>query len=1064
MKKLLLLICGSLLSMAPFIDAAAQNYVINGGFEFGLEANWTHAKLPGTAATFTLNAPSQAKEGNVELMIDLDNGGSSKYGVRSTTTALVASDSIYLLRFWARESKTFVYDDKDPNYVANPDFAEMIVTIEGESGNKHEVSYRFRQGMTLFHLPFKTFDKNLAISFYPQTNGRTYYIDGVELIDQSNDRNIDVWYTYVWNNMQSSTDIAWVAGDNDVSIPLPDGRILWVFNDSFEAKSGGSHQSSNDTTTNILKNIGSFVRNAAVVQEKDGTLINLGSSDVNNNGQRAYFETVEEIVNANGNQTNFYWVGNGIMEDGKVKIYLVEIDEQGGIHSTGRSYIAEMSFPELELLDIKRQTDFCYRYETLFVDNDTIYLYKNGGESTTVVARTPLGNFIGAEMWEFWNGEAWVKDPSQAVPVLDTNPESVTKLGEGSYAHLSGLGALSSEIKVAFAPAPQGPWTERQTVYRKPNDWQYWAYMPNFHGQLENGNFLISYSTNAWLPLFFSTWSFADKYWYRPRYIQVDLLSLSPYSESPVRGKAILYSDCGYAGKAIGLNAGSYKLSDLLDKGFADNALSSIKLEDGYVIELFDGDNFQGASVKISGDIACLDLETFDDRATSVIVRRAGVENLSGTFVLQNKATGLVLGASEPGGDSKINLVQTGFTNDPSQHFQFNYKGNGFYTIVNAGVGQLVGALKNSVAEGAEIVISDDSEIDITDLLGGAITAQYYDSPSREEIDKLIDNNPATKYLTFHSKGWTQYEAPDPYVVKSYSITSANDAPERDPKNWTLSGSNDGVTWTVIHEVSGHSFSARFQKMTFSFENSTAYTHYRLDMESSANLLQLAEWELFYQSENAGETWGQQFILHDAGNGYYKIYNRNSDMPLDALGSYLPGGLIRQIQDIGQKSALWTLISADTVASAAVDCAGVINGEAMDDRCNFCYGGKTGKLPCALAYDCNGDFLGDAYLDDCDECVGGNTGQEPCTPLGLDENALSGQSILYPNPVANALTLKLGDQWRGQPIVIFNMQGVKVWWGTYQSKEIDLSHLPGGVYLLKITNGRDAIGVKFIKD
>src|SRR5690606_39054716 len=97
MKKLLLLICGSLLSMAPFIDAAAQNYVINGGFEFGLEANWTHAKLPGTAATFTLNAPSQAKEGNVELMIDLDNGGSSKYGVRSTTTALVASDSIYLL-------------------------------------------------------------------------------------------------------------------------------------------------------------------------------------------------------------------------------------------------------------------------------------------------------------------------------------------------------------------------------------------------------------------------------------------------------------------------------------------------------------------------------------------------------------------------------------------------------------------------------------------------------------------------------------------------------------------------------------------------------------------------------------------------------------------------------------------------------------------------------------------------------------------------------------------------------------------------------------------------------
>lgn len=135
---------------------------------------------------------------------------------------------------------------------------------------------------------------------------------------------------------------------------------------------------------------------------------------------------------------------------------------------------------------------------------------------------------------------------------------------------------------------------------------------------------------------------------------------------------------------------------------------------------------------------------------------------------------------------------------------------------------------------------------DITNL-GGTVNAQYQTgSPRGEEYTNLIDNQTNTKYLTFHPSAWLQYQAPSPYVVKSYTITSANDHPERDPLNWTLQGSNNGTTWTTLDSRTNQDFPRRFQTRTFTFENSTSYTHYRFNMtNNNGSTLQLAEVELF---------------------------------------------------------------------------------------------------------------------------------------------------------------------------------------------------------------------------
>jgi len=138
------------------------------------------------------------------------------------------------------------------------------------------------------------------------------------------------------------------------------------------------------------------------------------------------------------------------------------------------------------------------------------------------------------------------------------------------------------------------------------------------------------------------------------------------------------------------------------------------------------------------------------------------------------------------------------------------------------------------------------SGTDITNL-SGTVSAQYTDSPAGEDIAKLIDNSTGTKYLTFHSSGWVQFRPATGAAVVKYTITSANDSPERDPKNWTLQGSNNGTSWTTLNTQTNQTFASRFLTKTYTFSNTTSYTYYRLNVSAvgSGTIMQMAEWELW---------------------------------------------------------------------------------------------------------------------------------------------------------------------------------------------------------------------------
>lgn len=156
---------------------------------------------------------------------------------------------------------------------------------------------------------------------------------------------------------------------------------------------------------------------------------------------------------------------------------------------------------------------------------------------------------------------------------------------------------------------------------------------------------------------------------------------------------------------------------------------------------------------------------------------------------------------------------------------------------------------KGSVAVAHRLICDIGIVQDIT--LDGRFTVSRDHDGGPEHAEgslKLIDGDPNTKFLQGGYSGdlWVQLEYIEPIVAGAYTLTSANDDYNRDPKDWNLQGSNDGENWTTLDTQAGQNFENRFQKVTYIFDNDVPYKFYRLNITANegAGLFQCAEWQL----------------------------------------------------------------------------------------------------------------------------------------------------------------------------------------------------------------------------
>jgi hypothetical protein len=98
---------------------------------------------------------------------------------------------------------------------------------------------------------------------------------------------------------------------------------------------------------------------------------------------------------------------------------------------------------------------------------------------------------------------------------------------------------------------------------------------------------------------------------------------------------------------------------------------------------------------------------------------------------------------------------------------------------------------------------------------GSTVTASGENLPN-EGKDKAVDNNTSTKWLVFTGQNaWITCELAAPQTTGSYSITSANDVPDRDPMYFSFQGSNDGAAWVTLDVRNNVRFDSRYQKINF---------------------------------------------------------------------------------------------------------------------------------------------------------------------------------------------------------------------------------------------------------
>ncbi|HEX8327886.1 MAG TPA: beta-1,3-glucanase family protein [Hymenobacter sp.] len=177
----------------------------------------------------------------------------------------------------------------------------------------------------------------------------------------------------------------------------------------------------------------------------------------------------------------------------------------------------------------------------------------------------------------------------------------------------------------------------------------------------------------------------------------------------PATGVATVYKDCNYTGTATALPAGDYTLAQLQARGILDNDISSLRVNSGFEVVLYENNNFSGAALTVgSAGNGCLvnnplGTGNWNDKATSLRVRTASSAAFSRQLEAEaaNVNNGMVVENCSEGGqnmgfiDGGDYLVWNGINFPTSGTYLIEYRvasGAGGGTIsadLNAGATQL---------------------------------------------------------------------------------------------------------------------------------------------------------------------------------------------------------------------------------------------------------------------------------------------------------------------------------------------------------------------------------------
>jgi len=312
-----------------------------------------------------------------------------------------------------------------------------------------------------------------------------------------------------FNRLFTRTGGGWTGGDGTLSVPLGDGRTLWLFGDSFLGTVNPDGTRPEDTP---------LVRNCIVVQDGDVLTTRTAGSL---SAPKAFFPP-----QAPG---EWCWPADATVENGRVRVILHRFCQGSPLlwdwQWTGTA-VADLGLPELE---IERITPLAVSngvmYAAILEQAEATYLFgveERNGVRLMHVARAPPGDLLGT--WTFFDGKGWSADPVATRPVLEgvSTQFGVVDLADGlALVTMDNRVPFSADLVMYRASAPQGPWHGPCRLYRAPEAGPaIVAYNPAIHPQFTaSGRLLVSYNLNH---VSEPAALYRNAAIYRPRFVRVN--------------------------------------------------------------------------------------------------------------------------------------------------------------------------------------------------------------------------------------------------------------------------------------------------------------------------------------------------------------------------------------------------------------------------------------------------------------------------------------------------------------------------------------------------------------
>lgn len=318
----------------------------------------------------------------------------------------------------------------------------------------------------------------------------------------------------------------WTGADGTYSVPLSDGRTIWLFGDTLidNVPPSGKHTESTLMINNSI----------ALQNGRDPSAIKFITGGTDKDA--ASFFTPPD-------GKGWFWIHDAVGDrgDGKIIVFLDQIEQCGegvfGFRQTA-TWTAEVEIKKDDI-SVKNYKKLPYFREanegtpttafgaSVLTEGNWTYIYGTqdyGHQKNLILARTPAGAENDENIaWQFFAGNAWSNSMDDIKPVCEDvgNELSIHKTEKGKFILTSQKGGFGPEIYIKSAPMPEGPWSSPRVVWNAPEaNEKILTYNAKAHAELSDPGqgLLISYNVNATT----SEAILNDADIYRPRFIRVD--------------------------------------------------------------------------------------------------------------------------------------------------------------------------------------------------------------------------------------------------------------------------------------------------------------------------------------------------------------------------------------------------------------------------------------------------------------------------------------------------------------------------------------------------------------